>query len=167
MTLSVKTGQSWKGRTAKITVANPAKRDRRIRECVSARAFHLFESRGSTPGKELEDWRRAEEQVMLTPLHGIMALNGRILVTTHVSCFDQGEIEILVEPHRLTVCGADPKMAAQTSVAPEARPVFRVVRLPVEINPSDAVVRFNHGMLEISLAKASGTQAGHVASRAA
>ena len=36
----------------------------RALELIRARAYHLFESRGQQPGQELDDWLRAEREVL-------------------------------------------------------------------------------------------------------
>lgn len=35
-----------------------------IQDSIRERAFHIYESRGSEPGNEIEDWLRAELQLL-------------------------------------------------------------------------------------------------------
>lgn len=37
--------------------------DRRLIECIRARAYQIFENRGDEPGDALNDWQRAEREI--------------------------------------------------------------------------------------------------------
>ena len=158
---------SWRGRRAKIRVTNAAEREKRIRSAVAVRAFEISRSRASKLGNELDDWRRAEAETVIPPCHGLTVLNSRMIVTSNVSCFAEGEIEILVEPRRLTLCGRAGKTLEKSCRGPLGRPVFRVIALPVEIEPSGVTARFDHCMLEVSLPKIRMVQAAPAEPRAA
>ena len=57
-------------------VAVPAsEQTRRVAEAVARRAYEIFESRGSAPWHELEDWRQAESELVRPRCSGQMNLN--------------------------------------------------------------------------------------------
>jgi HSP20 family molecular chaperone IbpA len=165
MEVQARASPSFRGRRVIVRVANSNEREKRIRDAIAARAFELFKTHASIQGSELDDWRRAEAEILIPPCHGLTARDGRLIATTNVSCFTEGEIEVLVEPRRLTVCGRAGN--PQTCHARLGRPVFRVIALPAEIDPAKVTARFDHGMLEISLPKAGVGRVALVASQAA
>jgi HSP20 family molecular chaperone IbpA len=156
---------SWRGRWVRVGVTNSKARETRIRAAIAARAFELSRTHAPTAGNQLDDWRRAEAEILIPPCHGLTVTDGRLIVTTNVSCFAEGEIEILVEPRRMTLCGGagNPKICH----GPLGWPVFRAIALPVEVDPAGVTARFDHGMLEISLPKAGMVSTAPTASRAA
>lgn len=38
--------------------------DREVQEAVSVRAYEIYQSRGSEPGRDLDDWLQAENEVL-------------------------------------------------------------------------------------------------------
>ncbi len=46
---------------------SPTNIDERLQERIRQRAYQLYEARGATPGHELEDWTKAESE-MLGPI---------------------------------------------------------------------------------------------------
>ena len=149
---------SWKGRRVKISAVDPNEQDRRIREAVTWRAYQLFESHGSSPGHELEDWQHAEADVMRPLGCGLVILDEKISLNTDVSSFDEGPVEVCVEPRRLSICGrpcADKRASVSNSNPgrPRADSIFSVLILPVEVDPSQVVARFNGRVLQIDLYK--------------
>lgn len=49
--------------TAPSVGPRPAANLRVSRDYVAVRAYHIFLSRGATPGKELDDWLQAEQEL--------------------------------------------------------------------------------------------------------
>ena len=141
---------SWKGRGVHIVAAKPGEQENRLREAIARRAYQLFESQGCSPGHEGEDWRRAESDLVRPLSCGLLARDDRIFVSTDISAFDEGNVEVCVEPRRLSLCGR-PRTQDAGGACPLREPVYRVLALPVEVDPSRVHARFNGRILEIDL----------------
>ena len=51
-------------------VQNPPELNENLRQRIEERAYELYEARGSEPGHELEDWTKAEAEIVhQTKLH--------------------------------------------------------------------------------------------------
>ena len=72
---------------------------------IARRAFEIFEDRGRAFGHDLEDWLRAESE-FLHPIHlDIAESDDAVTVRAEVPGFSAKELEVGVEPHRLTISG--------------------------------------------------------------
>ena len=149
---------------------NPSDLTRRIHEAVALRAYHIYKRRGCLPGQDLEDWRHAEREVVKLLSCGFLRLDDKISVDTDASIFQEGEIEIGVEPRRLSVCGKQRIPRGEPRVGETAsrdEVVFYVLYLPVDIDPLHVRARFNGCCLEIDLPYARGSQTSHPPTKAA
>jgi hypothetical protein len=145
---------------------------KKITDIVARRAFQISEARGFTPGHEMEDWRRAESEIVGPLCGGWTVADGMIVVTTTASVYEEGPIEICVEPRRLAIFGKQRATSGHETLAEgrydkQEKEIVRVLDLPVEVDPSGATARFNHCMLEISLAKVRSIRGIGADSRAA
>jgi hypothetical protein len=132
----------------------------KMHDAVAWRAYHLFEVRGCIPGHETEDWARAESEIVGPLACGSLDQDYRICLTVDTTCFDEGPIEMWLEPQRLTLCGFDPNH--KPFPAPRGQParlrrdwIFRVHDFAVNLDPGGVIARFNGPALDIYLAKAS------------
>jgi HSP20 family molecular chaperone IbpA len=141
---------SWRGRGVKIIAVNPGEQERRLREAVARRAYELFENQGCLLGHAGEDWRRAESDLVHPLACGLLARDDKIAVSTDISVFDEGIVEVCVEPRRLSLCGR-PRTRDAGGACPLRQFVYRVLDLPVEVDPSQVHARFNGRILEIDL----------------
>ena len=143
----------------KIAAMSTAEQVKRIRAAIARRAYEIFESRGSLPWHELEDWRRAESEVVSSLFCGLTTCGDSICVGADAGSFEEGTIEIWVAPRYLTICGKP--RAEKIAIAPKESPpdaqeefVFRVLDLPAEIDPRAVSVRSRGQSLEITLPRA-------------
>jgi HSP20 family protein len=166
------TARSWNGRHLKMTPVKTAERERIVQEAIAKRAFRISERRGFESGHELEDWRRAESEI-LRPLNcGFLILDRKIELSADGACFDKGEIEIFVEPRRVTICGNEsvcPPEAAPRQADEKSgdRWIIRSLELPFDIEPSKAAAKFNGRLIEMDLPKAGANQKAAAAKDAA
>jgi len=157
------TERSWNGRIFQITAVSASEQSKRIHDAISLRAFQICERRGCGAGRGREDWRRAESEI-LAPLNcGHVIQDDKIQLSTDAACFEKGEIEICVEPRRLTLCGTPAKctpLLTPENSGSQARKdfIFRTLELPVAIEPSQATAKFKGRFLEIDLPKARATR---------
>jgi len=132
----------------------------RIQEAVAWRAYQLYEQQGCAPGHDLEHWQRAEKEAVHTLDCGVLSQDHRICLTTDAAYFDDGVVELFVEPRRLTMCGFD--RSRRPLPAPPGEPasprrdfIFRVHEFDVEVDPGGVTARFNGPVLNIYLPKAN------------
>jgi len=145
------TRPSWKGRGIAIVAANPREQESRLRAAVARRAYQLFESEGCSPGHAGEDWRHAETDLVRPLACGLLTRDDKVSVSADISVFDEGSVEVCVEPRRLSLCGRPRAQNAENGACPLREPVYRVLALPVEVDPRQVHARFNGRILEIDL----------------
>ncbi|HVN08174.1 MAG TPA: DUF2934 domain-containing protein [Patescibacteria group bacterium] len=131
----------------------------KIHEAVAWRAFQFYEQEGCAPGHELGHWERAESEVVRPLDCGVLSQDHRVCLTTDAAIFDDGAVELFVEPWRLTICGFD--RSRRPVPTPPGEPaqkrrdfIFRVHDFNVEIDPTGVAARFNGPVLNIYLPKA-------------
>lgn len=123
------------------------------------RAFDFFRLRGGEFGHELDDWFRAESDVLhFVPIE-IKEENGSLKVTADVAGFRPEEIEIGVEGNSLMISG---RSEARSQNKDEnilytdfrSNRFFRQMPLPKPVNADGAKADIKDGMLNILLPKA-------------
>jgi HSP20 family protein len=132
-------------------------------QTVARRAYDYFESRGREFGHDLEDWFRAESELMRHVPVEIKEINGRIIVRAEVPGFAANEIKVSVEPQRLVVSGKAEEMAEekneQTLLSEFRSNQFcREIKMPAEIEPDKTTAVLNDGVLELEFAKVAETK---------
>lgn len=139
----------------KVVPVNATEQARRIQQAIARRAYQIFERRGGAGWHELEDWHKAESEILLPSCCGQMKSNGKLWIGTNASSFETGTIEIWVAPRRLTFCG-NPSVGKIHAPFKESRPemVYRVVDLPLEVETEGVVARFHGPSLELVLRQA-------------
>jgi HSP20 family protein len=132
-------------------------------DSIARRAFEIFENNGRWFGHDLEDWFRAESE-LLHPVHLEMAeSDDALIVRAEVPGFNNKELEINVEPRKLTIAGKhqaqEERRKAKTIYSERcAKEILRVVHLPAEVDSSKASATLNNGILNIELPKAAHTK---------
>lgn len=152
----------------KIAVVSAKDQTVRIQGAIARRAF--LRSGGYIPGHELENWRHTKSKFVKALLCGMTIRDQEIWVGTDAGEFEEGTIEIWVSPRHVTICGK--LRGSRTGEAPSGRASreideigFRLLELPVEIEPSDVTANFNGSLLEMCFPKRRREQRGvkHVA----
>jgi len=127
---------------------------------IARRAFEIFEDRGRAFGHDLEDWLRAESE-FLHPIHlDIAESDDAVTVRAEVPGFSAKELEVGMEPHRLTISGKreakEDRTSKKTIYSEHCRnQIFRAVDLPAEVDTSKVTANLKHGVLELSMPKAA------------
>ncbi len=136
-------------------------------QSIARRAYEFFEARGRQIGHELEDWFRAESELMRSVPVEIKEAEDRITLRAEVPGFAAGEIKVSVEPQRLVISGK----SEQTAEEKKEQTVFsefrsnqfcRELSLPAEVDPAKATAVLKGGVLELALAKAAASDAVNV-----
>jgi len=129
-------------------------------ESIARRAFEIFDSNGRWLGHELEDWFRAESE-LLHPVHlEITESDDNLVARAEVPGFTSKELTIDLEPRRLTITGkheAQEESKKGKTVYSElcAKEVLKVVDLPVEVDTSKASSTLKDGILSIEMPKSA------------
>jgi HSP20 family protein len=130
-----------------------------INNAIARRAFELFESHGGSPGHEMEDWSRAESEVLHPVPLNVTESDDEYTVRAEVAGYGGEDIEISVEPRRLAISGK-----RETKEEEENRKVirsewcadriYRTVDLPSDVDASKVGTTLKHGILTVDLPKA-------------
>ncbi len=130
---------------------------------IARRAFEIFEDRGRAFGHDLEDWLRAESE-FLHPIHlDIAESDDAVTVRAEVPGFSAEELEVGVEPHRLTISGkreANEERKSKKTIYSEhcQNQIFRAIELPAEVDSSKVTATLKDGVLELAMPKVTKTQ---------
>jgi len=133
-------------------------------QSVARRAYEYFEARGREFGHDLEDWFRAESELMRRVPVEIKDADGQITVRAEVPGFAADEIKVSVEPQRLVISGKSEKTTEETkeqTLISEFRSnqFCRELRLPAEVEPDKTTAVLKDGVLELAFPKADGSKA--------
>lgn len=135
---------------------------------IGQRAFDFFRQRGGEFGKELDDWFRAENEVLRYVPVEITELDNVILVTAAVPGFKPEEIEVSVKGNTLILSGKTEtkgkKEDANTILNEwKSNQFFRQFTLPSRVDAEKVEAKLKNGMLDLTLPKAAGTEAKKIA----
>ena len=140
---------------------------KKINDTIALRAFEIFESNGRPLGQHSEHWHQAEAE-LLHPVHIQMEESDEALtLRAEVPGFEARDLEISVEPRRLTISGkreTSEELKKGKAIYTErcADELLRVIELPTEVNGAKATATLKSGVLELSLPKAAKTQLARV-----
>ncbi len=149
--------------------------DRSVKEfydAIARRAFELFERRGYMHGHDFEDWLRAESELFQGIPVEIAEEDDKLIVRAEVPGFKAEELDIRVEPSRLLIRGNSEQATQQktaNTIYSESRSneIFRLVDLPVQINPEKVTTALQQGILHLNLPKVATSKTTRVEVRAA
>jgi len=125
---------------------------------IRQRAYELFEWRGRGDGRDLEDWFKAEME-LLKPVPVEIAEKGDVLhIRAEVPGFTEQELQVNLEPGALTLKGehreeTEKKDEKTYHSERRAQQIFRRVALPVNVIPDKATAKLKSGVLELSVPK--------------
>ena len=126
-----------------------------IQQAIALRAYQLFEDRGCEDGHDLEDWFRAESEMLLPISFSIDDLDGRLIARAKVPLPTVDDLEVQVQDQRIIICDRGPICHEGPDQFILCR-VFNAVELPEPIDWTAAEISFQDGMLEITAPKLSG-----------
>ena len=133
---------------------------REMQEMVAHRAFELFERGGRIFGRDLENWFRAESELLHPVNISIEETDEGLEVQAEVPGFKAEQLEVSVEPHRLTITGKreikreEQKKGKTLYSERRAERLMRVIELPVEVDTAKISATLKDGVLEFSMPKA-------------
>lgn len=139
---------------------------------IEGRAYDLFDRRGHQDGHDLEDWLRAESELLYPAPVDVQETDDKLTVHAEMPGFREKDVEVRVKPHCLVIAGYKQQLGDQTKGRTgyserKSEELFRIVDLPTEIDPSKVTTMLEAGILEIELPKVRSARPVPVASRAA
>jgi HSP20 family protein len=139
----------------------------RIHKSIARRAFEIFKSNGNDLGHDVENWFKAESE-LLHPVHVEMTEHdGAVNLSAEVPGFDAKDLEIKLELNRVTISGKretnEERKTGRTLYREHcANEIFRVVDLPVVVDASKAEAKLRNGVLEMHMPKGKPTKTARV-----
>ena len=125
---------------------------------IAKRAYEIFEGNGRQPGLDLDNWLRAESELLHPAPLELSESNNAITVRAEVPGFENKDLEIAVEGRQLTIAGK-----RETSKAEEkekmlyserrSNQVYRCIELPAEVDSEQSTATLKGGVLELTLPK--------------
>jgi HSP20 family protein len=139
---------------------------------LTRRAYDIFERNGRTFGNDLENWLKAERELLHPVPINVTESEEFFEVKAEVPGFNEKEIEIAVEPNRLTITGKreakKEEKKGQTLYAETcADQVLRIVDLPGEVETDKVKATLKHGVLTLTLPRVAKAQAKRIHPNAA
>ncbi len=132
--------------------------ERELYDIIARHAFEAFEGRGRKPGYDLDDWIKAESE-LLHPVHlAIAESDDAVTVRAEVPGFCANDLEVRVDGHRLTISGkreTNENQWTRKTIYTErcSSEIFRTVELPPEAEPTKIHATLNSGVLEFVMPK--------------
>ncbi|HWQ32865.1 MAG TPA: Hsp20 family protein [Blastocatellia bacterium] len=138
-----------------------------LSQTVAHRAYQFFEERGRQIGHELEDWFRAESELMRRVPVEIRETDEQIIVRAEVPGFTASEIKVSVEPKNLIISGQTEQPKEETTAQKVyseicAARFCRHLELPAEVDPTRAAATLRNGILELTMTKVAADKAVNV-----
>jgi HSP20 family protein len=155
-----------------LTVGELFNRMNEVYDMVARRAFRIFESNGQQLGHDLEDWLRAESEI-LHPVHmDVTEAGGQLRVRAEVPGFTEKDLEISVEANRLTISGKretreEKKEGKKIFSELSSDRIFRVLELPAEVDAERVTATLKNGVLELEMPKAETAKKIRIQAKAA
>lgn len=141
-------------------------------DSIARRAYEIFESDGRPFGRDLDHWLRAESE-LLHPLHIEMRESEATLtVKAEVPGFEAKDLEINIEPGRLTIAGnrqwtEEEKQEKVLRSEQGSNQIFRCVGLPVEVDAEKTTATLKDGVLELRMPKTTVSKKIEIQAKAA
>lgn len=130
----------------------------RLHDEIERRAFGHFERDGRF-GRDLEHWLKAEAE-MLHPVHVSISESGNAFhVAAEVPGFNANELEVSLEPHRLTISGRrdsskQSEKKGQVIYSEQcSSELLRIIDLPSEIDAAKTTATLKDGILQLDMPK--------------
>ncbi len=155
-------------------VENLMDRINQMSQAITRRAYEIFEGNGRRFGHDLEDWFKAEMD-MLHPVHVTIAeAEDSLEVKAEVPGFSEKEIVVSVEPRRLTITGKretekrKEEKKSQTVYSESCSDqILRIVDLPASVDAEKTTATVKNGVLQLTMPKTAKAKTIEIKPRAA
>jgi len=125
---------------------------------ISRRAFELFENNGRIFGHDVEDWFKAEKELLHSVPINITETGEGIEINAEVPGFNEKELAVNIEARRLTITGKretskEDKKGKTVYSETHSSQIFRVIDLPTEVETEKATATLKNGVLQLTMPK--------------
>jgi len=139
---------------------------------IARRAFEIFDNNGRWLGNDVENWLRAESELLQPVRLEVSESDDNLTVRAEVPGFNAKELEINVESRTLTITGKhetqeENKKGKTIYSERRAQEILRVVDLPTEVDSSKVNATLKDGILNIELPKAAHAKRARIEPKAA
>ncbi len=125
---------------------------------VRRRAFEMFERRGRELGHALEDWVKAEHEILGWPAAELKEVDSKYELAMTLPGYETKDVQVTATPTEIIIhAKSDEKAGKAKTVWSEfgANDVYRCFGLPESIDVEKTTASLDKGMLHITAAKAS------------
>jgi HSP20 family protein len=131
-----------------------------IYDTIARRAFDLFLWNGGCHGRDWEDWFRAESEILHAVPLEVTETEDEFTVKAEVPGFTAKELDIKVEPFRLSMAGkreskAEEKKGKTLHSEICSDQILRTIDFPVHVDTARTNAVLKDGILTIELPKAA------------
>jgi len=125
----------------------------RIQHRVAERAFELFNRRGGTLGRALDDWLAAERETVWKPPVEVVEKDGEFLIEAALAGVAPKDLDVQVTANGVLIQGngAHRHCPGEVVHACEFRPgrLFRTVEFPRRVDPDKVRAEYQNGLLRV------------------
>ena len=126
---------------------------------IQHRAFELFESRGCQIGRGLDDWLKAEREILGSPVAELAEKDGSYELQLALPGFDGKDVHVTVTPAEIIVHASsnqETKSEKDNVLWTEfaSNDVYRRVQTPNRIDADKAAATLDKGLLRVTAPKA-------------
>ncbi len=127
---------------------------------TARRAFSLFQQRGHADGGDLDDWFRAESEILKPVPIQMSESNDAYTIHAEVPGFDANNLTVQADSNTVYIRGKGEQKREEKKGQVKysefsAAELCRRIALPSAINPEKIMARLTNGVLEVTLPKAS------------
>ncbi len=132
-----------------------------LTNAIAQRAFGFFEQRGMADGRDLDDWFRAESDLLKPVPIEISESTDGYTIRAEVPGFEAKDLNVRVEPDCLFIHGKseqkkEEKKGKEVKYSEvSATELCRRIDLPSSVNPDKVSAQLANGVLELNLPKAA------------
>lgn len=131
-----------------------------VRHLIALRAYQLFADRGFTDGHDLDDWLRAERELLHSAPVELRETDSEFILRAELPGFRENEVTVAVEPLSVIITAqrevdAGQRKAKTVYTEWRSNRVLRPLSIPAPVDPRKATMRLSNGMLEIKLPKSA------------
>ncbi len=128
-------------------------------DSIARRAHEIFELKGRVWGRDLDNWIQEEAELFQPMPFDVSESEEGLTVRTEVRGFAPRELEIDMEPRRVTILGKhknkeETRTDSSVSSDKHSNQLLRCLQLPVEVDTSRVTARLRRGVLELEMKKA-------------
>jgi HSP20 family molecular chaperone IbpA len=142
-----------------ISLDDLSKKEAEWSNRIAKRAYELYAASGFANGHDLDNWLKAEREIVKRAFCGLEDDEDTFIVTANVACFDSKELNIYVNGTHLIIegkhaRGAEKEERGKLSPIGEARQIYRLIELPGSVVADKARAKLRNCVLELELPKA-------------